>query len=380
MAISHDRLTSRVHRNVEYEVEPMSGERNDIVVSERRRVDRPVKHNRRADRAATSQEVHAGPEGQSLLTDCTIKYAAAVHDPFNTSVGACVPDVDVRTSFRTKCWARGVMSTGTNGFGFIALNPYAGLASDFACCSYTVANIPENKIVTTIDGISVLGLPMNSLFESTAFSPTIAGKRLAFRPVAWGLRMRPITAELELAGVCAGITIGNAANAEDLQWTDLMGQQEVEPIAVASTREWTTVTGTGSMLFGIDAGNYASSLKDAGISDAGRVVTYLMCEGCPEADFEFEIVAHYEIDGEIPGKLPSHCDPIGQSAVDALTAPPRARAARNRRDGTHEAKGFVSDVCDYVLDGISGLAKWAAPKVKTAAKDAALGSLLLLMA
>jgi hypothetical protein len=235
--------------------------------------------------------------------------------------------------------------------------------------------VEQSNATTGIDGYN-----SNSLFTAGQFGNSV--NSLAFRPVSWGLRWRSTAPELDIGGVQVGYTAGaDIDTLQGAQISTLLAYQEVEPTSIASNRDWFSVIGTGAMCggaFAAGGGEYNDDTH-ASSTDTGGLLSCLMASGADGGSFEWEAVVHYEIDGNIPGKLPSHCDPIGVNAVDALCAPAKTRAARTRPEKERTSRDFVSDVVDYVENGVSGLISWAAPHVKTAAKDATMAALALLL-
>ena len=333
----------------------------------------------RRNRKERHPAVSSRREG-ALLTDCAILYAAAVADPFGTPAGACVPDIDVRESFRTKVFLRGNVLADVNGDCFVALAPLAGIANDVDCltCPSAVGGVGLTiETDTATSGID--GYNSNSLFTNGQFGSGQGS--LAHRPVAWGLRWRSTAQELDIAGAQVGYTAGGDIDTmQGATFASLLSNQEVEPVSISSNRKWFSASGTAAMCGGqyLENGNYIAGTGTSG-TNIGAALTVLMAQGAINGSFEWEAVLHYEVDGEIPGKLPSHCDPIGVNAVDAMCAPAKMRAAREVGENEPKAKRFVSDVVDYVEEGVSGLISWAAPHVKTAAKDATLAALTLLL-
>jgi hypothetical protein len=60
----------------------------------------------------------------NTVLPCTLHYTAALLDPFDYSGEMpCVPDMHTIPSYKYRQYARGEFSTGTNGKGFIMVNP-----------------------------------------------------------------------------------------------------------------------------------------------------------------------------------------------------------------------------------------------------------------
>lgn len=295
----------------------------------------------------------------SALSDCTLLYAAAISDPFGAPVGACIPDGDVRDSFRTKVWARGTAVADALGNAWVTVNANAAITNDLVSVAATDGTGAFAALASS--GVGVAVQSTNSLFASTTFGTDVSlglNPKAGFRPVSWGLRWRPTSAELNLQGTQIGYTAGgDLTSLENLNYNNLLSIQEVEEFTVDSQRRWFTVRGTSFMdSANSDApGDYVSTFLAATATDVGRLQSCLMFLGAPGtvATFEYEFVAHFEVDGPIPGKAPSHCDPIGLAVANAQTAKPEFRAARYVPD--KPTKAFVSMMYDHLSSGISGL-------------------------
>jgi len=286
---------------------------------------------------------------------------------------------------RTKVFLRGVVTADANGDAFVAFDPMSAIANDVMSVTFSDGTAAVGNAVepdTTVVGVS--GQMSNSLFGKLSFDPAVHGATHAsYRTVAWGLRWRTTAPEIDISGSHTGITSGGDVETLDLlTFGECMEFQECEPISISSSRKWLRTLGSGAMSGGKpDTPGFYKDVSgiNGTVTLGGKPLNALIASGAPSGTWEYEAVAHYEIDGAMAGKLPSHSDPVGRAAIDALTAPPHMRAAREESDNANTSRKFISEVCDYVTEGISGLISWAAPHVKTAAKDATLAALSLLL-
>lgn len=143
------------------------------------------------------------------VASCTRMYAKALVNPFDVSGLPCIPDNIILPSFKFVTKARGVFSTGTNGIGYIYIDPFQMLCNDGSYNPLTGAmGVPIVYTTTAFAGVNlsvpVAGVPAgvafanpNSLFGTADFDvTTFANANRQFRLVGCGLRCRYIGSNL----------------------------------------------------------------------------------------------------------------------------------------------------------------------------------------
>lgn len=176
---------------------------------------------RNRKRQANKPRAVVQPTSAVHIAPCTRLYAQALTNPFGVQGLPCIPDNIVIPSHKFSTKSRGVFSTGTNGFGFIVIDPFQML---FNNGSYAVP-APDNFVMgtpilytdktytqtfmqlfdTTVDSImpGVNGANSNSLFSYQNFDVTgvdNAIRNRQFRLVGCGLRINYIGSNLYNAG------------------------------------------------------------------------------------------------------------------------------------------------------------------------------------
>lgn len=171
----------------------------------KRNRNRPARRGRNRNRQGqrtvpTSSAIHMAP--------CTRMYAKALVNPFAVQGLPCIPDNIVLPSFKFMTKARGVFSTGTNGVGFIALDPFQMLVNDnssgvghFAgAVVYTQINYTGTAMQIPVDAGPSIGIAIanpNSQFATTDFdTDNVPTYNRQFRLVGAGLRIKYIGSNL----------------------------------------------------------------------------------------------------------------------------------------------------------------------------------------
>jgi hypothetical protein len=148
-----------------------------------------------ANRSAKSQALAPGAN----ISQCTKHYVRALTNPFNPFKDLpCIPDQLVNPSHKYNTWTRGTFSTGTQGVGWVVVNPwynvyndgaFAGTSSSNAIISTTPAFAGANYNWTVVAGIptvGVVGANSNSRFTQNDF----INNRWNYRIVGCGIRVK----------------------------------------------------------------------------------------------------------------------------------------------------------------------------------------------
>lgn len=142
------------------------------------------------------------------LSDCARLYVSAIEDPFNC-IGACIPSPFAIPSQKVTARARGVFTTGTNGYGAIVVCPKSSVYND----AYgATATGPKSAIIYTDTTYAGTTIP---LYSATGANPTSTNSPFSYvstnssqlntRVVSAGLRIRNVTPQLNRGGIGLGI-------------------------------------------------------------------------------------------------------------------------------------------------------------------------------
>lgn len=180
--------------------------------------------NRNNKRTGRKKRRNVKPSGSTTsavkMAHCTRLYAKALTNPFAVQGLPCIPDNIVIPSFKFMTKARGVFSTGTNGYGFCIIDPFQMAANDGSfdgsnplpvmggAIYYTEKTYPGTTVDFVTGGAGAWALQTgvraansNSQFSVSDWMSLIGqpGER-QFRLVGCGLRVRYIGSNLYNAG------------------------------------------------------------------------------------------------------------------------------------------------------------------------------------
>jgi hypothetical protein len=259
-------------------------------------------------------------------------------------------------SRRMRCYAKGVFTTQTsNNFGYIVVDPAQGCVNNFPAVSASKSTGTGTVVATnlTTDPESIR-FSTNSECDNTAFGTTAALNK--YRVVAAGLRVRYIGTNLNQGGILVGLHEPDHNNLNGLSISNFDAQVESKRLPI--TRNWATVlykpTDTDELDFlGTFPGNASAS------GDGAYYMGFVVESAVPAQNFEFEFYGLYEIEGRnVRGKVASHADPIGHSAVVAVAATSPELFPTLRGDQERE-QGMLSRAVDYLGHAVSSAGRVA---------------------
>lgn len=233
-------------------------------------------------------------------------------DPFGTPPGACIPTVPGIPSKKFQVFARGTMICGSNGRGYIVVNPFSGVSSNtrfgyFSSSSGSVIpsiSTDTNATNTQIFSNSPYAMPFNT---GTA------------KLVACGIRVKYVGQITARAGMTYS-EMSPGHQSLNAQTPALLGQDAkcfikgvdddwvnclYLPTASADYNEYQPYPAANTSLDGTTSGN--------------GLIAIIVDGAAAGAPFYFEVFGHYEImSPTIPDLTPTHADMTGLSAVQNL--------------------------------------------------------------
>jgi len=259
------------------------------------------------------------------LSPCSKLYLKALLDPFSVEGGqACIPDLMDFPSFKCLVIARGSFTIGTQGLGFVFINPRAAANNVAADVRYTSAGyagtaVEANIVTAGINASSLAAMPYPAT-SITAPSGVIA------RTVGCGLRVRYLGTELQRSGRLIpfrNTALGQGFNNAQVPQS-FLNRPEIP--SIANTRKWHSVCYIPTNSLGIASGD-AYSYLEATQSDNGSTGSSLgldlgwIVDGASAGQsFEWEAYYHkeYVSAGGLlvpPTTTASHSDVGGMSAI-----------------------------------------------------------------
>lgn len=286
------------------------------------------------------------------MSHCAAEYAASLGNPFSGPETACIPDFPALMTGRRRVWAKGTFSTSTDpaasGFGFILADPFEATANDRNCVIVNAPASVTNVMIGDPTGLPALVSVFKSNSEYTASNYNIPGMQT--RIVSAGLRIRYCGSELIRGGQVVGLHHPAHSNLDSYNITFLDQYKESGRFQV-SRKSWTTLLYRPVDTDDLDFVRVLPVTWAAGTQTfyMGFAVQAADTSGANPQTFEFEFYVNYESQGAaISNKMPSHVDPVGHGAVNAITNIAPALHQPHTEDSTDVSKALVSAASHYI--------------------------------
>lgn len=283
------------------------------------------------------------------MSSCAQNYARSLANPFTGPENACVPNYPALQSLKQRSWSKGVVSTGTLGIGFVWFDPRVGAVNDLNCVFYT-DNTFAGTAFSVPPTVGVGFSKSNSGLVSTQFGPQAT---LAYRVVSAGVRARWTGTELNRGGQMICLQNPNHASLLGLAPVNLDLVQQTVRLPVKDD-QW-----TNTLFFPLDSDdlNFRKTFPNtatAADSDSYYIgIMFVAPSGGTGGTFEWEVYFNHELTGyNVRGQTPSHNDPSGFAAVNAVTnftnhlLPSNVPSAR-------KAEEFLGAAATYLEQGLS---------------------------
>lgn len=307
------------------------------------------------------------------LSSCARLYLHALINPFVQIDGPalpCIPDFITLPSNKVQVTARGVMTLGTAGVGYVLVDPYAGISNAgsvagsntsfpvlYTDATYTFPNLnylPSGGTLPT--GVS--GANTNSPFSVTG--PPLA--RSQMRLVGAGLRIKYSGTQLYKGGSMAlyrqqdntSVSSG-ATNAALL----------ASPLAAAApvTRDWHSITYNPASIQDV---SYQTFNPYNGILGNSHYCLLIQVTApavnTNQQTYDFEYTAYFEQIGSNLQLSPSHSDPVGHGAIQTATSNARISISPPEQ----QERSILNDIMKFASDNMSGIMSVAGSAAKTA--------------
>lgn len=291
--------------------------------------------------------------------------------------GACIPDAPALMTRRVKVWTKGTFTTSTAGgglgVGFIVLDPLSAFASDR---SSVYANAPA-ATTPTID-MSTIGQygasPSNSDYVTSDLSPT----GMQCRVVSAGLKIRNVSSTLNKGGFIVGLHEPAHVCLDGFTIPIMDLYLEASDHLPATSESWSVLTYRPVDTDDLDwiaafPGNPAPGASNRAYM--GFIVQSPDSSGANPQLYEFEAYTNFEVQGQKAiGKTPSHADPQGYAAVNAMTVFSSKLHSPHQEEPAEVSDALVKGVEHYLNSHMS----FSAPsKQKESKKDTSIWSTLI---
>lgn len=238
------------------------------------------------------------------LSQGTAQYAMCLRDPFDgpiTGVPSAFPPIP---SGKVRYWARGTMTIGSGGTGFVLMNPFYGVVSDLTFVYQTGSTYAGSTLTLAATGVS--GASTNS--PHNAANMTGAIPLLQARLVSAGLKLYPTMAEVDLNGTYVMLRNPDNQTLDTMNTSAMLAYETASRLPVDSSRRPACVLFNPVNPDELDYGSYTPH--------SGRYCMGILVSGTASKTFAWEASAVFEEIGSYAhGETPSHADPEGFAAV-----------------------------------------------------------------
>jgi len=277
---------------------------------------------------------------KTKLSPCAEEYLYSLENPFTSSGRECVPMLPSFPSRKMKVWAKGSLTIGTGGWGFIYANPAA--ANNLACIAFSGATFTGSAFA--FSGTGVTTATNNSDYTASQF--TSAAGNLQCRLVSFGIRAFYSGTELTKGGEFRVIEEPNHADLTALSAINLDGYDKTCKFQM--TRKWICVT--YHPIFPTDL-DYAASGQPLGTNS----FLGILINASAANTFDWEYYCNFEVIGAIArGKTPSVTDTVGVDAVLNVTQS-KAKDGYSGEAPKGKLKGAAESVMNSMMSGASSL-------------------------
>jgi len=234
---------------------------------------------------------------------CAIEYAKVLVNPFDAPP-TCLPWPPALRSRKVKSWSKGTfyaqdgLTSGTPGFGYIAVKPT--MAGDNGFVIHTTKDSITSSIQSST-GLGVTVVSNNSVYANADFTSDGVNGRI----VSVGLKIRWAGTNLSMNGSAVSLEHPTHQSLLTNTFTSLRAWDRARVVPV--TRDWTTVTWQP-----VRPGDYSFSegtAQPAGSDHYNMAIVLSMASGAASelGPFEYEAVINYEVVGNnVQGTTISH--------------------------------------------------------------------------
>lgn len=248
----------------------------------------------------------------NILSPAVSQYMHALVDPWE-AIPCSVPNQPPLMTRPSKYWARGTFSTspvaGANGFGFIAVSPFNGVANDGDFVFYNSQALALPLIDVTTAGQFTLA-NSNADYQVSEFSGLTPKSA---RVVSCGLRIRNLTSALTRGGQCIGLAEPSHGTISTMTVTGMDAYQESARHGAKDLSQWIELLWRP---VDTDDMDFNSTFFNPNVPNGVDMGFILVAPAGAPQTYEFEAFGIYELQGQlVTGKSFSVADTKGYDAV-----------------------------------------------------------------
>jgi len=262
------------------------------------------------------------------VSDATESYMHGIVNP--SDAPACGMPIGGLPSEKNKCWARGRMSTGTNGTGFILGVPAGITASDARCAFVTGPAFAGTAISNTVVANNVIAVSSNSSYTLAQFGSSTLKSRF----VCGEIRVRYIGTELNRGG--------DAVVYCDTNHNSLIGYTEAQLLSFAaagrsfiSMQEWISCKYNG-VVDPTEENFVIDPISSVLTKNANACMAIWINSAVANQPFDYEVWGHFEIIGSLGANMTTTTpDPVGHTATNSA-----AQDTQISHPGSHDEHAY----------------------------------------
>lgn len=256
---------------------------------------------------------------------------------------ACGMPIGGIPSEKNKCWARGRMSTGTAGAGYILGIPSGITCSDSNCAFVTGPLFAGTTISNTVVTNSVIAVKSNSSYTYSQFGSATLKSRF----VCGEIRVRYIGTELNRGG--------DAVVYCDTNHNSLLNYTEANLLSYAAAgRSFIGMNDWISCKYnGVVDPNEENFIIDPSSSvltkNANPCMAIWINSAVPAQPFDYEVWGHFEVIGSLGANMTTVApDPTGHTATNSA-----AQETQINHPGSHEEPGYMQGLLTKVFHTVA---------------------------
>jgi len=275
----------------------------------------------------------------------TKHYGMVLADPFIQAGLEKPPGVPTAPAFPSRKWRtaiRGSFATGTQGIGFVFIDPYHTVFSNVQCGAYSTSTFAANNFTSAGTGVA-------ALFNiQQAYSSTTLSNGIVARLVAGGIRVRYTGTTLNRGGSVVGVYArDDFASLNSLTYTDVLTKYPFTSSQPVS-EDWEGATWFPVQNADLDYYD-PPQINSYSWVDYASLGVMVYSPSTTSLTFDFEMTMFWEFQGpEVISLSPSTSDFLGMSNVIEGVAKIQPGPER----------GWLASFADATASAIESTSEW----------------------
>jgi len=236
------------------------------------------------------------------------EYLTTLVNPYDMSADIGVPDKLNRKTAKRTYFIRGTMKSGTNGFGYVALDPKAFLSNDRVAMVHSNGAFTGNSISLNSAATGVIADYSNSEFSAAS----VAANGIAARVISAGIRVVNRTPALTKGGVAIGLMEPDQNSLSGETFASLGSYPSGRALS-GDTSKWLHAEWSPTTPADFDFEDVVNSSTTE--LDTAPLAIAIETETTDPQLYYYEAVVHIELIGKLSGMSRNVVDPAGQGVA-----------------------------------------------------------------